>query len=129
MILIAIVVISGVVLVAEKTSSSSTWLTEDVHSKIAGPNQNCRLGCRANLPKALAAARQSGIAIDVDENEQSITWSGNTGGLIKHVGSLLNRKFGILVASEFSDYQAYYLASYISEMGGECEFLLVDWVT
>jgi hypothetical protein len=33
------------------------------------------------------------------------------------------------VGSEFSDFQAYYLASYIGEFGGELEFLCVDWVT
>ena len=33
------------------------------------------------------------------------------------------------MASEFSDFQAYYLTLYLSEFGGEVEFLLVDWVT
>jgi len=33
------------------------------------------------------------------------------------------------MASEFSDFRAYYLTLYLSEFGGEVEFLLVDWVT
>jgi hypothetical protein len=45
----------------------------------------------------------------------------------KFTGSVLGKKIGCLVGSEFSDFQAYYLASYIGEFGGELEFLCVDW--
>jgi hypothetical protein len=34
-----------------------------------------------------------------------------------------------LVASEFSDFQAYYVASYVGEYGGELDFVMVDEVT
>ena len=48
--------------------------------------------------------------------------------MIKPTGPLYGKKIGILLASEFSDFQVYYLASYIGEYGRTLEFLLVDWV-
>ncbi|GAH69313.1 unnamed protein product, partial [marine sediment metagenome] len=44
-------------------------------------------------------------------------------------GPLAGKTIGVLVASEFSDFQAHYMTSYASEFGGKVEFLLVDWVT
>lgn len=82
--------------------------------------------------EALEAAKNTGVDIDILRSRQDgdvITWSGAFGGQNKPKGPLHNQKIGVLVAAEFSDFQAYYLASYIGEHGGSCEFLLVDWVT
>ena len=43
-------------------------------------------------------------------------------------GPLSGKKIGLLVASEFSDFQAYYLICYLSEFGAKVENILVDWV-
>lgn len=74
----------------------------------------------------LDTAKQTGIEIKYDGN--AIVWAGEYGGNEKPKGPLAGKKVGALVASEFSDFQAYYLVSYIGEFGGQCEFLLVDWV-
>jgi len=71
-------------------------------------------------------ARETGInIIDVDG---AIIWTGPKGGNIKPVGPLSGKTVGCLVASEFSDFQAYYFASYIGEFGGKLEFIMVDQV-
>jgi len=71
-------------------------------------------------------ARETGInIIDVDG---AIIWTGPKGGNIKPVGPLSGKTVGCLVASEFSDFQAYYVASYIGEFGGKLEFIMVDQV-
>ena len=75
----------------------------------------------------LDLAKQTGIDIVQDGNV--IAWAGPYGGNNKPQGPLAGKKIGVIVASEFSDFQAYYLVSYIGEFGGKCEFLLVDWVT
>jgi protease I len=75
----------------------------------------------------LDLAKQTGIEIVQDGNV--IAWAGPYGGNNKPQGPLAGKKIGVIVASEFSDFQAYYLVSYIGEFGGKCEFLLVDWVT
>ena len=77
--------------------------------------------------KALAAAKATGIEL-IDDNGVLI-WQGEYGGQTKPRGPLTGKKVACLVGSEFSDFQAYYLASYIGEFGGELDFLLVDWVT
>ncbi len=74
----------------------------------------------------LDVVKQTGI--NIDKHEDVTVWSGKYGGNIKPKGPLAGKKVGIIVASEFSDFQAYYLVSYIGEYGGICEFLLVDWV-
>lgn len=75
---------------------------------------------------ALDLAKQTGIDI-VQEGNVTI-WQGEYGGQTKPRGPLAGKKIACLVGSEFSDFQAYYLASYIGEFGGELEFLCVDWV-
>ena len=76
---------------------------------------------------ALEAAKQTGI--DIVQEGNLIFWQGEYGGQTKPRGPLAGKKIACIVGSEFSDFQAYYLASYIGEFGGELEFLCVDWVT
>jgi putative intracellular protease/amidase len=76
---------------------------------------------------ALEAAKQTGI--DIVQEGEAIFWQGQYGGQTKPRGPLSGKKVACIVGSEFSDFQAYYLASYIGEFGGELEFLCVDWVT
>lgn len=73
----------------------------------------------------LDVAKQTGVEIIRDGN----AWIWKThGGVTKPQGPLVGKKVGIIAASEFSDFQAYYLYSYIGEFGGKLEFLPVDWV-
>jgi len=72
-------------------------------------------------------ARETGI--DIIDEDGAIIWTGPKGGNIKPVGPLSGKTVGCLVASEFSDFQAYYVASYIGEFGGRLEFIMVDKVT
>jgi putative intracellular protease/amidase len=76
---------------------------------------------------ALEAAKQTGI--DIVQEGNVIFWQGEYGGQTKPRGPLAGKKVACIVGSEFSDFQAYYLASYIGEFGGDLEFLCVDWVT
>ena len=80
-----------------------------------------------NAGAALEAARQTGI--DIVREGGVIFWEGEYGGQTKPRGPLAGKKVACIVGSEFSDFQAYYLASYIGEFGGDLEFLCVDWVT
>jgi len=77
--------------------------------------------------KMIEAAKRTGIKIVQEDG--AVAWAGSYGGNVKPKGPLVGKKIGVIVASEFSDFQAYYLVSYIGEYGGLCEFLLVDWVT
>ena len=72
-------------------------------------------------------AKETGI--DIIEEDGAIIWTGPKGGNIKPVGPLSGKVVACLVASEFSDFQAYYVASYIGEHGGKLEFIMVDQVT
>jgi protease I len=72
-------------------------------------------------------AKETGI--DIIHEDGAIIWTGPKGGNIKPVGPLSDKKVACLVASEFSDFQAYYIASYIGEYGGKLEFIMVDQVT
>jgi putative intracellular protease/amidase len=75
---------------------------------------------------ALESARRTGI--DIVQDGGIIFWQGEYGGQTKPRGPLAGKKIACLVGSEFSDFQAYYMASYIGEFGGELEFLCIDWV-
>jgi putative intracellular protease/amidase len=75
----------------------------------------------------LDIAKQTGV--DVVTVEEAVVWTGPKGGNIKSVGPLSGKKVACLVASEFSDFQAYYVASYIGEFGGKFDFIMVDRVT
>jgi len=73
----------------------------------------------------LDVAKQTGVEIIRDGK----AWIWKThGGVTKPQGPLVGKKVGIIAASEFSDFQAYYLYSYVGEFGGKLEFLPVDWV-
>lgn len=74
----------------------------------------------------LKIAQQTGVTITEDGGVR--IWEGPFTGKMKPNGPLVGKTIGVLVASEFSDFQAYYIASYASEFGGKVEFLLVDWV-
>ena len=77
-------------------------------------------------PLFLSIAEETGITI---RQEGHVTiWEGPVSGKRKPKGPLAGRTIGVLVASEFSDFQAHYIGSYASEFGGNVEFLLVDWV-
>lgn len=75
----------------------------------------------------LNVARRTGVT--VVERDGATFWEGPHAGARKPQGPLVGKRLGLLVASEFSDFQAYYLAEYMSEFGGFPEFLLIDWVT
>ena len=75
----------------------------------------------------LEMARKTGVEI---RQEGSHTfWQGPAAGRRKPQGPLSGKVIGVPVASEFSDFQAYYLALYITEFGGSVEFLGADWIT
>ena len=76
-----------------------------------------------------ALAQCAATGIDITETNGVIRWNGKHGGNIKPSGPLAGKRIGVILASEFSDFQVYYLASYVGEMGGTIDFLLVDWVT
>ncbi|MGA2477228.1 MAG: DJ-1/PfpI family protein [Spirochaetia bacterium] len=82
---------------------------------------------RMDAGRSLEIAARTGI--DIRREGGVIAWAGPFGGCNKPRGPLAGKRIGVIVASEFSDFQAYYLVSYIGEHGGICEFLLVDWVT
>ncbi len=72
-------------------------------------------------------AKETGI--DIIDYDGAVIWTGPKGGNIKPVGPLSDKTVACIVASEFSDFQAYYIASYIGEFGGKLEFITVDQVT
>jgi hypothetical protein len=65
----------------------------------------------------LEIVKQTGI--DIVQDGDIVFWQGEYGGQTKPQGPLAGKKVACLVGSEFSDFQAYYLASYIGEFGGE----------
>jgi protease I len=71
----------------------------------------------------LQAAKSTGINISTDENGV-IIWNGKFGGTLKAQGPLAGKTIGILAACEFSDWQAYYLASFVPEFGGTTQFIM-----
>jgi len=74
----------------------------------------------------LDLVKQTGI--DIVQDDGVVFWQGEYGGQTKPRGPLAGKKIACLVGSEFSDFQAYYMASSIGDFGGELEFLCVDWV-
>jgi protease I len=75
----------------------------------------------------LEVARRTGV--EIVQEEDATIWLGAASGTRKPLGPMVGKTVGVLVASEFSDWQAYYMLSYLSEFGATCEFLVVDWVT
>ncbi|MFW6368392.1 MAG: DJ-1/PfpI family protein [Spirochaetota bacterium] len=65
--------------------------------------------------------RARDVVVDIDG--ERITLHGNATGNKKQKGPLAGRTFGLLVAPEFSDFQAYYLAEYLSEFGADVRFI------
>ena len=74
----------------------------------------------------LEIAAETGVTIKQEENVK--IWEGPVSGKRKPEGPLAGKTVGVLIASEFSDFQAYYMTSYVSEFGGKVEFILVDWI-
>lgn len=70
----------------------------------------------------LKVAKETGIEIIKDGT--ATAWTGPYAGKIKPVGPLKGKKIGLLVGCEFSDWQAYYFASYIGEFGGIPQFIM-----
>jgi protease I len=70
--------------------------------------------------------KETGVTIKEEGNVK--IWEGPVVGKMKPNGPLTGKRIGVLVASEFSDFQAHYIVTYASEFGGKVEFLLVDWV-
>ena len=79
------------------------------------------------ISEYLQIARNTGV--DIVERDGRVFWQGAVSGKKKPMGPLSGKRIGIIVASEFSDFQAYYLALYLTEFAAEVDFLLVDWVT
>ncbi len=61
--------------------------------------------------------------IMVDDDAGVLTLAGEETGRKKQNGPLAGRTVGLLVAPEFSDFQAYYLVEYLSEFGADVHFI------
>jgi putative intracellular protease/amidase len=83
-------------------------------------------GADSEIP-FLTIAGETGI--DIIEEDGVLLWTGPKGGNIKPTGPLVGKRVACLVASEFSDFQAYYVASYVGEYGGTLDFIVVDEVS
>jgi len=70
----------------------------------------------------ISVAEKTGISIIQEEGVTA--WTGPYGGKIKPNGPLAGKKIGLIVGCEFSDWQAYYLASFIGEFGGTPQFVM-----
>ena len=70
----------------------------------------------------LDVAKSTGVEI-IQEGGVTI-WQGAVAGKIKPNGPLAGKKIGLLVACEFSDWQAYYLSEYVGEFGGTGQFIM-----
>ena len=75
-----------------------------------------------NVEEFLEVIAQSGI--ELKQEDERIILNGRFGGNRKPNGPLADKKIGVVVGSEFSDWQAYYLASFIGEFGGVCQFVM-----
>ena len=80
----------------------------------------------ANAQSFIQTAEETGVTIR-EEGDVKI-WEGPYTGKMKSEGPLSGKTIGVLVASEFSDFQAQYIYSYASEFVGKVEFLKVGWV-
>jgi protease I len=74
----------------------------------------------------LNIARKTGV--EIVEKDGLTIWQGPVSGKKKPQGPLAGKRIGVIVASEFSDFQTYYLSLYLTEFGAEVDFLGVDWV-
>jgi len=70
----------------------------------------------------LDLAKSTGVEITQDGN--ALIWQGPVAGKMKPKGPLAGKKIGLLVACEFSDWQAYYLSEYVGEFGGIGQFIM-----
>jgi len=70
----------------------------------------------------LDIAKKSGVEIVQDGG--ATIWKGDFAGKTKPKGPLAGKKIGLLVACEFSDWQAYYLSEYVAEFGGTAQFIM-----
>ncbi|MCX5919162.1 MAG: DJ-1/PfpI family protein [Deltaproteobacteria bacterium] len=70
----------------------------------------------------LKVAEETGISITKDGS--ATAWTGPYGGKIKPKGPLAGKKIGLVVACEFSDWQAYYFGDYVGEFGGTPQFVM-----
>ena len=80
------------------------------------------LGFGAQAASFLDVAKSTGI--EIKDVGGALIWGGPLGGKIKKTGPLAGKKIGLLVACEFSDWQAYYLAEYVAEFGGTPQFIM-----
>jgi protease I len=83
----------------------------------------CRLEAIMKKSEIIESGRARGIEI-ADEAGATI-WRGSATGKKKPSGPLAGRRVGLIVAPEFSDFQAYYLTEYLSEAGADVEFVAV----
>jgi len=70
----------------------------------------------------LDIAKKCGVEIVQDGG--ATIWKGDFAGKTKPKGPLAGKKIGLLVACEFSDWQAYYLSEYVAEFGGTAQFIM-----
>ena len=70
----------------------------------------------------LEVAKSTGV--EIVEQDGVTIWQGKYSGKVKPQGPLAGKKIGLLVACEFSDWQAYYLAEYVAEFGGTPQFIM-----
>ncbi len=72
----------------------------------------------------IESARARGIEVAIDAGVT--VWRGSATGKKKPRGPLSGKRVGLVVAPEFSDFQAYYLAEYLSEAGADVQFVGVS---
>jgi putative intracellular protease/amidase len=70
----------------------------------------------------MKVAKETGV--DIVKIGDAIIWKGPHAGKVKPKGPLAGKTIGIIVGCEFSDWQAYYLAEYVPEFGGKCQFVM-----
>jgi putative intracellular protease/amidase len=75
-----------------------------------------------NATPFVNTAKATGITITNDNGV--ITWTGKYGGQQKPQGPLAGKTIGLVVGCEFSDWQAYYLASFLPEFGATTQFIM-----